>query len=115
MTFNIPQSTLEPFEPCGIPLLNHTPETMVFFIDTALGITHQGLQRIIDDLGHHSRHFDLFELRKIAEEFGATETYFIDVSKGRVDLTYSVPNDPREHTRRFYFNLNDKHRYSGTV
>ena len=111
----IPASTIEPFEPHGIPLMNRTPETMVYFIDKALSVIHQSLQRTIDNYGHHSHHFDLLELRHIATEFGATETYFSDVSKGRVDLTYSVPNDPREFTRRFYFNLNSKHRTAGTV
>jgi hypothetical protein len=107
---NIPQSAIRPFEPHGMVTLKYTPEAMVYFIDKVLGIKHKYLQRIINTYGKHSSLFDLGELRKIAEEFGANKTYFSDVSKGRVDLTYTVPNDPWEHTRRFYFNLNGKPR-----
>ena len=105
---NIPLSAIDPFEPLGMPTLRHTPETMVYFIDIAMGIKHKWMQRVIDIYGIRSHHFDLGDMRKIAEEFGANHTHISDVDKGFMEITYTIPNDSRKYVRKFYFNLNDK-------
>ena len=93
----------------------YTPEAVVYFIDKVLGITHASLQRAIDNYGHHSHLFDLFELRDIAIEFGAIDANIKVLKRAVVEVSYQVPNDTRRFSRIFYFTLNDKHAYSGTV
>jgi hypothetical protein len=102
---NIPQSAIEPFEPLGMATLNYTPKAMVYFIDIAMGIKHKYLQRIIDIYGKRSHLFDLGELRTIAKEFGADHIKITNVSKGFMELTYTVPNDSRKYVRHFRFIL----------
>ena len=105
---NIPLSAIEPFEPHGMVTLKYTPDAVVYFIDLAMGIKHKWLQGIIDIYGPRSHLFDLGELRTIAKEFGADHIKITDVSKGFMELTYTVPNDKRKFVRHFHFILNDK-------